>query len=153
MPRELWRRDGRISSSKSVPQIEVLTFAEADAGEPVWTMKVGRERWKGEESYAEEAQRARKFWRPLATSVKSSIGMQELVCRRLVAGHSGLTSAVLGTDSQKSSILMSPRVVWRVTDIAGDKQLLFSAHHAAEKALTSSTKMIEGGESVRPRGL
>ena len=75
MPRALWRKDGRISSSKSVPQIEVLTFAEADAGEPVWTMKVGRERWKGEESYAEEAQRAKKFWRPLTTSVRSSTGM------------------------------------------------------------------------------
>ena len=33
------------------------------------------------------------------------------------ASTEGLTSAVLGTDSQKTSILMSPRVVWRVTDM------------------------------------
>ena len=32
-----------------------------------------------------------------------------------------LTSAVLGTDSQKISIFMSPKVVWSVTDMAGDK--------------------------------
>ena len=43
----------------------------------------------------------------------------------LVASHSGLTSAVLGTDSQKTSILMVPRVVWRVTDMAGDKSFPF----------------------------
>ena len=43
-----------------------------------------------------------------------------------------LTSAVLGTDSQKISILMSPRVVCSVTDMADDKWVLFrSAHHAA----------------------
>jgi len=35
----------------------------------------------------------------------------------------GLTSAVLGTDSQKTSILMSPRAVWRVTDMAVGKPL------------------------------
>lgn len=34
-----------------------------------------------------------------------------------------LTSAVLGTDSQKTSILMSPTVVWSVTDMVGDKQI------------------------------
>ena len=33
-----------------------------------------------------------------------------------------LTSAVLGTDSQKISILMSPTVVCSVTDMASDKQ-------------------------------
>ena len=48
IPRALCRRDGRISSSKSAPQIEVLVFGEAVDGLPVWTMKVGRERWKGE---------------------------------------------------------------------------------------------------------
>ena len=69
----------------------------------------------------------------------------------LVASHSGLTSAVLGTDSQKTSILMLPRVVWRVTDMAGDKQFPFSAHHAAEKALTSPRKTIESRESVSPK--
>ena len=71
----------------------------------------------------------------------------------LVASDSGLTSAVLGTDSQKTSILMSPRVVWRVTDMAGDRYIPFSAHHAAEKALTSSRKKIESREGVSPRGL
>ena len=33
-----------------------------------------------------------------------------------------LTSAVLGTDSQKISSLMSPEVVCSVTDMAGDKR-------------------------------
>ena len=39
-----------------------------------------------------------------------------------------LTSAVLGTDSQKTSILMSPAVVCNVTDMAGDRQSRCSAH-------------------------
>lgn len=42
-----------------------------------------------------------------------------------------LTSAVLGTDSQKISSLMSPEVVCSVTDMAGDKQSPCSAHYAA----------------------
>jgi hypothetical protein len=29
--------------------MEVLVLGEAEAGEPVWIMKVGMERWKGEE--------------------------------------------------------------------------------------------------------
>ena len=40
-----------------------------------------------------------------------------------------LTSAVLGTDSQKTSILISPRVVCSVTDMANVHQLNRSAHH------------------------
>lgn len=47
-PRAWCRRAGRISSSKSVPQMEVLVLGEAEAGEPVWIMKEGMERWKGE---------------------------------------------------------------------------------------------------------
>ena len=34
----------------------------------------------------------------------------------------GLTSAVFGTDSQNISILMLPRVVWSVTDMAVGRQ-------------------------------
>ena len=41
-----------------------------------------------------------------------------------------LTSAVLGTDSQNISILMSPTVVWSVTDMAGDERCRCSAHCA-----------------------
>lgn len=55
-----------------------------------------------------------------------------------------LTSAVLGTDSQKTSILMSPTVVWSVTDMAGDTQCGCSAHHAAQRASMSSRKNIHG---------
>ncbi len=54
-----------------------------------------------------------------------------------------LTSAVLGTDSQKTSILMSPAVVWSVTDMADDKQSRCSAHHAASRGLMSSGKTIQ----------
>ncbi len=54
-----------------------------------------------------------------------------------------LTSAVLGTDSQKTSILMSPAVVWSVTDMADDKQSRCSAHHAASRGLMSSGKKIQ----------
>ena len=41
--------------------MDVDTFGVAVAGLPVWIMKLGIERWKGEPSYAEDAQRARKF--------------------------------------------------------------------------------------------
>lgn len=34
----------------------------SEAGEPVCRMKDGCSRWIGERSYADEAQRARKFW-------------------------------------------------------------------------------------------
>lgn len=54
----------------------------SEGGAPVCMMKVGIMRWMGVPVYASEAQRARKF------------------------------SQVLGTDSQKSSSLRSPRVVW-----------------------------------------
>ena len=36
----------------------------------------------------------------------------------------GLTSALFGTDSQNISILMLPRVVWSVTDMAVGHQYL-----------------------------
>jgi hypothetical protein len=64
MPRALWRRVGRISSSKGSPQMEgeVLDFGSS-AGEPVWKMKAGTMRCSGEPSYLPEAQRARKFYR------------------------------------------------------------------------------------------
>lgn len=39
-----------------------------------------------------------------------------------------LTSAVFGTDSQKTSILMSPRLVCSVTDMAEGRFLHHSAH-------------------------
>lgn len=61
IPLALWRRDGRISSSKDSYQIEVEDFVDPEAGEPVWNMNAGTRRWMGEASYAEEAQRARKF--------------------------------------------------------------------------------------------
>lgn len=84
--------------------MEVDILAVAEAGLPVWTMKVGMERWNGESSYADEAQRARKFYKDSANlGVESSVR---------------LTSAVLGTDSQKTSILMSPTLVCNVTDMA-----------------------------------
>lgn len=37
----------------------------------------------------------------------------------MLGEHSTRTSAVLGTLSQKTSTLMSPREVWSVTDIVG----------------------------------
>ena len=45
---------------------------------------------------------------------ESSNGMSTINVYRVCGG---LTSAVLGTDSQNISILMLPRVVWSVTDI------------------------------------
>ena len=56
-------------------------------GSPVWQQKVLIIRWKMQPSYLPEAQRARKF------------------------------SQVLGHFATSSSILMSPKSVWRVTDI------------------------------------
>jgi hypothetical protein len=62
IPRALWRRDGRISSSNDAPHMEgeVLDFG-SDAGAPVWNMKEGMMRWMGVPSYLPDAQRARKF--------------------------------------------------------------------------------------------
>ena len=40
----------------------------------------------------------------------------------------GLTSAVLGTASQKTSILISPKLVRSVTDMAGSQLVCRSAH-------------------------
>jgi hypothetical protein len=62
MPRALWRRVGRISSSKGSPQIDGEDFDfGSSAGEPVWKIKAGTMRWSGEPSYLPDAQRARKF--------------------------------------------------------------------------------------------
>lgn len=61
-----------------------------------------------------------------------------------------LTSAVLGTDSQKTSILMSPVVVCSVTDMAGDKRYRCSAHYATRRALMNSRKNIGILKSDQP---
>ena len=80
IPRALCRKEGRISSSKSEPHIDVETFGVADAGLPVWTMKLGMERWKGESSYANEAQRARKFCRNVNIAGEEGLG-EAYLCR------------------------------------------------------------------------
>lgn len=53
--------------------------------------------------------------------VMQVVQQKMVVCWRILkavgAGSIVRTSAVLGTASQKTSILMSPRLVWRVTDM------------------------------------
>ena len=64
-----------------------------------------------------------------------------------------LTSAVLGTDSQKISILMSPTVVWSVTDMADDYSVVGSSFSPPSPSccLERALPLVGGSDEARER--